>query len=160
MTDTSKATPRPWHRLVERVATEYVRGRAWDTPSAASLSSNIYTNLQDALNEVLELTVGARMTHKTSQATLHVAFRRFEEGTILYIEGTDESMSIKDWELAQQIVDAVNSHNPERDKLARELAEIVLEEAGGYGVINTGHHQGKAIITKARQLLKLYEEEK
>lgn len=54
---------------------------------------------------------------------------------------------------ATLIVEAVNSYNPERDKLARELAEMTIEYT------RQGYVTTDQLPAKARQLLKLYEED-
>ena len=56
---------------------------------------------------------------------------------------------------AQLIMDAVNSYNPERDKLARELAISLLNGACPCLCRACGHS-----IRLARQLLRLYPEDK
>ena len=67
---------------------------------------------------------------ETSKATPRISFRRFEEGTILYIEGTGETMSIKDWGLARQITDAVNSYD--REKSAMRALENLTPSGSEY----------------------------
>lgn len=47
---------------------------------------------------------------ETRQA-LRLYIRHFEEGAILYVEGTDVSMPIEDWAVAQKIMEVVNAHD-------------------------------------------------
>ena len=58
---------------------------------------------------------------------------------------------------AELIVEAVNAYNSERDRLTRELAEMVIE---GAGCNLSDCACGGSLPDYARRLLKLYEEEK
>ena len=62
-----------------------------------------------------------------------------------------------DEEVARDIAKAVASHNPQRDRLARELAEMVI---AGAGCNLSDCACGGSLTDFARRLLKLYEEEK
>lgn len=104
MSDTSKATPRPWRKGAKGTK---VNGRD----------------------------VFALLTCK------HGDFRDKLIASYLWSEAD-----------ADLIVALVNSYNPKRDKLARELAEVAL----GKGDLIWRAHVRKL----ATQLLKLYEEEK
>ncbi len=86
---------------------------------------------------------------------------RLEDGYLMvplespWREDAWEGNSIADANM-ELIIAAVNSYNPERDKLARELAEHYLEAFG----LPSNPKDDDTMQARCRQLLKLYEEEK
>ena len=102
MSDTSKATPRPWRITV-------------DPLKAVDLSSRV----------VLKTQINPGQSIQEAIANLALA------------------------------VDTVNFYNPQRDKLARELAARLLDGSCPCTCMTC-----RLNIKKARQLLKLYEQDK
>ena len=80
----------------------------------------------------------------------------------LYKELEDKTMELG----VSEAVNALNSYNPQRDQLVRELADMVRDMyhyvPGDYEESPKGREQFylATLRVKARQLLKLYEEEK
>ena len=86
---------------------------------------------------------------KIINATLHVSFRRFKEGTILYIDGTDESMPIKDCGLARQIMEAVNAR-PKVEELIGQMLRFITPDDSGF--IKPTISEWRHMLEKAREI--------
>ena len=79
------------------------------------------------------------------------------EGSVYATIHDNDKPTFEHERIAEEVVEAVNSYNPERDKLARELAEMVI---AGAGCNLSDCACGGSLTDFARRLLKLYEEEK
>lgn len=112
MTDTNKATPRPWE----------IDG---DNPTLVFSGASSLSGLRYIANF---------------------------DSTVYGFNGAGDEAR------ARQAIEAINSYNPERDKLARELAEMIRDLSNGSLRTHPWNAFG-AIVDKARQLLKLYEQE-
>ena len=112
MSDTSKATPRPWV-VVSGLATLINSGGIQKEPWRIVASTHVYYKKRAADENEVE--------------RANAAF----------------------------IVEAVNSYNPKRDRLAQELAARLLDGSCPCTCMTC-----RLNIKKARQLLKLYEQDK